>query len=291
MSIKIGRILEARESKSPLLWTLIGGAILLVLGGIDYVTGNELSISLFYVAPVVLTSWTVSRRLGLVMSVLGALAWQLTEYASGQRYGHASIYFWNTLIRIGFFGIVTYLVTELQNARAEEQRVARIDFVTGAVNARFFNELLQREVDRIRRYPHPITVVFIDVDNFKLINDLFGHRIGDEVLRAIASELRSQLRKTDTIGRLGGDEFALLLPSARQSDAEVVLAKIRPHLSRVMGEHNWPVTFSMGSVTCLSPPYSAEHLVHLADELMYEVKRSTKDNIRFSTWEANHGVR
>ena len=264
--------------------------MIVLLGVIDYLTAHEISISLFYIVPIVFSAWAVSRNMGLGMSVLSAVAWLFAEYAAGERYAHPSIYFWNTIIRIGFFAIVTYLVTELQKARAEERRAARTDFVTGAVNARYFNELLQREVERIRRYPHPITVVFIDVDNFKLVNDLFGHKIGDEVLRAIASELQSQLRKTDIIARLGGDEFVMLLPSAHQSDAEVVLSKIRPHLSTIMRERNWPVTFSMGAVTCVSPPYSAEHLVNMADELMYEVKKSTKDAIRFTTWGAKHGV-
>jgi diguanylate cyclase (GGDEF)-like protein len=289
MNLKIGRLFEIIEKGSPLLWTVAGVIIICFLGIIDYFTVNEISIALFYLAPIVLTAWSVSQDLGLFMSVLSALSWLIVEYAVGQRYAHPSIYFLNTFIRIGFFAIVTFLVVELQKARKEERMAARIDYVTGAVNARYFNELLQREVERIRRYPHPITVVFIDVDNFKLVNDLFGHRVGDEVLRSIASELRSQLRKTDIIARLGGDEFVMLLPSARQSEAEVVLSKVRPHLIMAMKKKNWPVTFSMGAVTCVTPPPSAEHLVNMADEVMYEVKRSTKDGVRFVTWRAKNG--
>ncbi len=286
MHLKIERIFETLENGSPLLWAVVGVAMIIFLGIIDYATGNEISITLFYLAPIVLAAWFANRNLGLAMSVLSALSWLIAEYAIGQRYSHPSIYIWNILIRTGFFATVTYLVSELQKSRSEEQTAARTDFVTGAVNARYFNELLQREVDRIRRYPHPITVVFIDVDNFKLVNDLFGHRIGDEVLRSIASELRSQLRKTDIIARLGGDEFVMLLPSARQAEAEVVLAKVRPHLLTVMQQRNWPITFSMGVVTCVTPPQSAEHLVNMADELMYQVKHSTKDGVRFVTWRA-----
>ena len=168
---------------------------------------------------------------------------------------------------------------------------ARTDFVTGAVNARYFNELLQMEISRIRRYPHPITLVYVDVDNFKIVNDLFGHRIGDEVLRCIASELKSQLRITDTVARLGGDEFVMLLPSTRQQEARVVVSKVYTNLSEKMRQRNWPVTFSMGAVTCEFSPYSAEQLVNMADELMYEVKNSTKNDVRFRTWVGNKSTR
>jgi diguanylate cyclase (GGDEF)-like protein len=128
-------------------------------------------------------------------------------------------------------------------------------------------------------------MVYLDVDNFKMVNDLFGHPIGDEVLRSIASELKSQLRKTDIIARLGGDEFALLLPSTREPEAQVVVSKVQVHLIQVMREKNWPVTFSMGAVTCVAPPNSAEQLISMADELMYKVKNSTKNGIYCGIWD------
>ena len=222
------------------------------------------------------------------MSSLSALVWLAAEYSAGHRYSHASLYFWNTLIRTGFFVIITYLVAELQKSQREERQAARTDFISGAANARHFNELLQREIDRVRRYPHAITVVFIDVDNFKLVNDLFGHKIGDDVLRCIARELKSQLRKTDLIARLGGDEFGVLLPSTQQPEARLVVSKVHANLSEAMRRANWPVTFSMGAVTCVSPPHSAEQLVNMADDLMYEVKNGTKDDFRCATWDGKN---
>jgi diguanylate cyclase (GGDEF)-like protein len=181
--------------------------------------------------------------------------------------------------------IVTYLVNQLQKARKEEQLAARTDFISRAVNARYFNELLEMEVARIRRYPHPFTLVYVDIDNFKLVNDLFGHQTGDEVLRSIAGELKAQLRSTDIVARLGGDEFAMLLPSTDASESQVVIAKVHTYLIEAMGQRNWPVTFSMGAVTCVAPPYSAEHLISLADELMYTVKNSTKNSFRCAIWD------
>jgi diguanylate cyclase (GGDEF)-like protein len=88
---------------------------------------------------------------------------------------------------------------------------------------------------------------------------------------------------------VGGDEFALLLPSAHQLQAQVVLSKVRAHLQAEMRRRNFPVTFSMGAVTCLTPPRSAEQMINMADELMYEVKNSTKNDVRFITWEGVSG--
>jgi diguanylate cyclase (GGDEF)-like protein len=284
MRLKLHRFSEALENGRPVFWLVAGLISVGVLGALDWLTGNEITFSLFYLLPIVLVTWGVNRRAGLLLSLLSTLMLLGAERAAGHTYSDPIIYFWNTLIRAGFFVIITYLVAELHKAQREERLAARTDFVTGVVNARYFNELLQMEVERIHRYPHPITVVFIDVDNFKLVNDLFGHKMGDEVLRLIAGELKAQLRSTDCIARLGGDEFALLLPSARQADAEVVVSKVHTHLRAEMRRRNLPVTFSMGAVTCVVPPYSAEQIINMADELMYEVKNSTKDDVRFTTW-------
>jgi diguanylate cyclase (GGDEF)-like protein len=291
MQRRAKQFFEMLENQSPLFSTTVGFTILGLLGVLDYFTGNELTLSLFYLIPIVWATWAVDQRTGLFMSFISGLTLLGAETAAGQTYSHPLFYLLNTLIRTLFYVVVVYLVTELQKSRKEEQLAARTDFVTGAVNARYFNELLQMEISRIRRYPHPITLVYVDVDNFKLINDLFGHKIGDDVLRCIATELKTQLRVTDTVARMGGDEFVMLLPSTRQAEARVVISKVYTNLMEKMRQRNWPVTFSMGAVSCEFSPYSAEQLVNMADELMYEVKNSTKNNVRFRTWAGEKSIR
>jgi len=291
MKQRAKRFFGALENRSPLFWIVTGIAIIGLLGSLDYATGNELTLSLFYLIPIVLVTWFVDRKTGLFMSFISGLTLLGAEMAAGQTYSHPIFYLLNTLVRTLFYDVIVYLVAELQKSRREEQLAARTDFVTGAVNARYFNELLQMEISRIRRYPHPITLVYVDVDNFKLVNDLFGHKIGDDVLRCIAGELKAQLRVTDTVARLGGDEFVMLLPSTRQAEARLVVSKVYANLIEEMAQRNWPVTFSMGAVTCEFSPYSAEQLVNMADELMYEVKNSTKNDIRFRTWAGEKSIR
>ncbi len=286
--MRIERIDETLKQGNLVFWAAVGIVFVASLGLVNYLTysmiGNQILFPFFYLVPIVLVTWSGNESLGLSASVLSALAWLIAESATDSNHSLPAVYFWNTLIQIGFFVLVTHLVAELQKSRRDELLAAHTDFVTGAVNARYFSELLRMEVERIRRYPHPITVVYIDLDDFKQVNDLFGHKIGDEVLRYIASELKSQLRSTDVIARLGGDEFAVLLPATHQTEAQVVMPKVHTHLTEAMRQKNWPVTLSMGAVTYVYPPYSVEQLIATADQLMYEVKNSTKNAIRFDTW-------
>jgi diguanylate cyclase (GGDEF)-like protein len=283
MEPRVRRTLQTFENQPPLVWTVWGALLVVVLGIVDYLTGNEIVFSLFYLIPTLLITLGVHPNAGFSTSIVSALVLLTAEIAAGQVYSHPAIYFWNTAIRAVFFCFFSYLVARLSQAHREEKMAARTDFITGAYNARYFSELLQMEVERIRRQPHPFTVVYIDLDNFKQVNDLFGHRVGDDVLRFVAEVLRAQLRKTDIVARVGGDEFALLLPSTRQPDAEIVLSKVLAGLQKAMQDSSFPVTFSMGVVTCVTPPLAAEHLINMADELMYRVKNSTKNDIRFMT--------
>ena len=276
-------IAKLEKQNKPFL-ILLGFIAIGVIGIIDYLTGYEFSFSVFYVLPISLVTWLTSQRFGLLASLASAIVWFSADIATGHPYPHPLIPVWNTLIRLSFFVIITLLLCALKRALQRESEMARTDHLTGAVNLRFFYEVAQMEIDRLERYKHPFTLAYIDLDNFKIINDQFGHSAGDQVLYTVASSVKKQVRRTDVFARLGGDEFALLLPETDQESARLAISKIQGNLLDEMQKNNWPITFSIGVLTCQVAPYSTDELVRMADELMYSVKQNNKNAIRYSTY-------
>jgi diguanylate cyclase (GGDEF)-like protein len=167
----------------------------------------------------------------------------------------------------------------LRSAYAREKILARTDPLTGVTNTKYFYYLAGQEIDRAARYIHPFSVAYMDLDNFKEVNDRFGHDAGDDVLRLVTTTIAKNIRKTDIIARLGGDEFILLFPETGAEDARVVMEKLKGLLLHNMQERQRQVTFSIGLVTYTVAPESVEDMVKEADRLMYTVKNSTKNAI------------
>lgn len=172
---------------------------------------------------------------------------------------------------------------ELRLSLRREKELARIDALTSVPNRRAFYEVLQRERHRLQRNARPLTIAYVDLDNFKEVNDNFGHKAGDSVLMTVASVMAGGLRKADVVARLGGDEFAILLPETNADAARQVMTKLHLRLMASMAQNGLPVTFSIGAVTFTVALESPEDLLQKADELMYFVKLHGKSNIRFET--------
>ena len=200
------------EKQSTFFRIVAGFSLIGAIGIVDFLSGYELAFSLFYVIPISLLTWYTSRSLGIVASLASALVWLGADITSGHPYSHPLIPIWNILIRLAFFVLFTVLLSAIRSAGERERELARMDYLTGAVNSRLFYEMAQMEIERLQRYGHPFTLAYIDLDNFKSVNDQFGHSMGDQVLRTVVTTARKHLRVTDVVARLGGDEFALLLP-------------------------------------------------------------------------------
>jgi hypothetical protein len=148
MKLEIYKVFEALEKKKPFFWDVIGVILVALFGVLDYLTGNEIVFTLFYFIPIVLVTLAVNEQFGVFLSLLSSITLLVAEIEAGQSYSHPSYYLLNTLIRTVFYSFVVYLVAALHRSQKEERLAARTDFVTGAVNARYFNELLQMEVER-----------------------------------------------------------------------------------------------------------------------------------------------
>jgi diguanylate cyclase (GGDEF)-like protein len=253
------------------------------IGSADYVTGTEISVSSFYLIPIVIVAWFAGMNAGLGISVISAITWFIADVLGGQSYSNPIIRYWNAAVRLSFFVLVTILIPALK-AVEHEKLIARTDDLTGIANRRQFFEVLQSEVNRSQRYKRPFTIVYIDLDNFKAVNDQMGHEAGDKLLCAIADRTKSFLRTTDIMARLGGDEFAILLPELGQDPAPIVVPKIQHALLEEMQRNDWPVTFSVGALTCRDASVTADRLISRADELMYSVKKNGKNAIAYAIY-------
>jgi diguanylate cyclase (GGDEF)-like protein len=278
---KLVNFIKELEKINKSLWIAGGLFLLFVIALLDYLTGYELAFSLFYVIPIAMVTWRTNGKFGIGFSIISASLWLIVDVLSGATYSNAFIYLWNSIIRFGFFTLTVILI-RLTGTLEQERMFARTDFVTGTINTRFFHVLAQQEIDRSIRSQVPITVAFMDVDNFKSINDLFGHTTGDKVLGAIAECMQRCLRKTDLVARVGGDEFAILLPEVDISTAKTVITKMHRKLLEEMQKNGWPVTFSTGVLTFTKPPGSVDEVLSVADGLMYSVKNSGKNNISYA---------
>ena len=273
------------DNRNRAVWAFAGFALIVVVGLLDLLTGFELTFGLFYLIPIYLVVWFGNRRLGVMAAFASAIVWLAADWAAGNTYSHPSLYVWNTLVRLGNFIVFALLLSELRRALVHERELAHTDYLTGAANSRSFFELAQAEIDRFQRYQHPFSIAYMDLDNFKTVNDRYGHEAGDQVLRTVVDHVVRCSRKTDVIARLGGDEFALLLPETDQEAAKVAISKLQSCLLEAMRRSNWPITFSIGLLTCSDDvPHTADDLIKVADDLMYSVKRDRKNAVQCASY-------
>ena len=257
---------------------LIGLFAVLTISIVDYIIIIDISLSILYLLPISLTSWYSSRWFSFILVLISTIGWFIAEFAAKTNL-HWLILFWNTAVRLIVFLTIAYLISSLKIAYEKEKKLARTDGLTGIINQRFFIELLRLEYKRSIRYNHCLTLAYLDLDNFKEINDRFGHCVGDKLLRLIAQTIQKQIRETDTIARLGGDEFALLLPETHYETGKVTLQRIQQILKTTIEGYYPQVSFSIGAVTFISLPDSVDLMLNKADSLMYQVKKSGKNRI------------
>jgi len=162
------------------------------------------------------------------------------------------------------------------------QRQATTDGLTGLLNHRTFYEVLEKELWRSRRYGGRLSLIMIDVDNLKQVNDTFGHRAGDTVLREISRRIKSCIRQIDTAARYGGDEFAVILPNTSLNDAKVVAERMLKAVSSrpaVWNNREIALSISVGVGQC-ETDISPEDVTSRSDAALYQAKQAGKNTVR-----------
>ncbi len=250
-----------------------------IIGFLDFVTGYEISFFIFYALPIWLATWYGGRKSGLLFAFICIIGWLIADFMTGHDYSHPLIPYWNAAIRLGFFVMTAIALDNVKEKLRLEELQADFDGLTGLLNGRGFRERAAILFPLLRREQQPYAIAFIDVDNFKHVNDTKGHAEGDLVLKKVAATMRNSLRASDMLSRLGGDEFVILLPRTGAQQTETVLTQLKNALDQTARDAGWPIGFSIGAGIFDSTGTEIENALSAADALMYDVKKSGKGKI------------
>jgi len=257
--------------------SIIGVIGIGAIGALDYYSGTEIRLTPLYFAPVAVVAWYSGRAGALLASALAAATWDTSNALAGLEFSSFGIWVANTVLQTLSFAVVGLLISQLRAAVRRESELSLTDPLTSMLNGRAFHKAAERIMAHCRRTGRPLTIAYVDLDNFKAVNDQLGHQAGDEMLRSIAKRMRSSIRPDDVGARLGGDEFVVLFPEIGPADAVIALDRLRSSLATVLGSGPVAVTSSAGAVTFLTVPEDIEEMLHAADTRMYAAKAAGKN--------------
>ena len=243
-----------------------------------HLSGSLLDLYVLFLAPSLLAAWFLGLRGGALVTLASGLGWLYSDLTLKD-----AIPLWaniaNNMARLFIFLVLVWLVHRIHVLTEQLLSLSRTDGLTGLANRRAFLDRGELEVRRAQRNEAPLSVMFIDLDNFKLVNDTHGHEVGDELLRGFGEILRGSIRATDLAARLGGDEFAVVLPETTGTEAIRVSEKLKAQAAATLAGLNLPVSLSIGIATFNREPPPFEAALRCADHLMYEVKEAGKNAI------------
>jgi diguanylate cyclase (GGDEF)-like protein len=205
--------------------------------------------------------------------------WLASNSLAGLQYSLTVTWFINTGMQAASFATVGLLIAVVRKSLARERELSRSDPLTSMLNRKGFYEEAARLIALCRRAGRPLTTAYIDLDNFKAVNDELGHERGDEVLKTAAGLLKAAIRPSDVAARIGGDEFIVLFPELAGSEATAALERIRAALAGSLSSGRTPVSASIGGVTFAAAPDDIEDMIRAGDTQMYSAKAAGRNRV------------
>jgi diguanylate cyclase (GGDEF)-like protein len=257
----------------------LSAALLAAIVTADYLTGFTLSLSSLYLAPIALITLGHGMKAGLSMAVVAHGAWIGVNAAGDPARAGTFLILWEGGIHLATAAAFVVLLDKLKRSLETEIRRSRRDALTHLPNRHAFFEAVDAERKRSRRYGGTLSIAYIDIDDFKQLNDQQGHRAGDRALRTLAAAMLRHVRQVDVPARLGGDEFAVAYVETSPEDAVRAVTLLRDRLLKVIEKHDWPISLSIGLACFRTAPRTVEAMVNAADRLMYQAKQREKGGI------------
>ena len=272
--------LDARLRRLPdVVIFAIGLALIAGIAAYRLTAGHSVPIVDFFLIPIAAIAWLARQPLYGYLAAVVTAALTVVIALAGQPPAPLGGSLAAGGMRLVFYIVVLAFLAAMRRAQLDQKAEARTDTLTGAANARAFREIATGEIDRSRRYGHQLSLLYLDIDDFKAVNDRLGHVEGDDVLLHVSHVLRAVVRSVDTVGRLGGDEFAVLMPETDIAAAHALAVRLRGELARTRAGDGGAVPCSIGLVTFVQPPGSLRELLDAGDDLMYRAKQNGKDRI------------
>lgn len=260
----------------------------LLVGLIDHVTGEFVHVTSFYFIPLSYAGWRFGRNWGALAALLATTIWLVVSITTESS---QSWYIWiaNAFTQGFAFLVIAILAAVVSSNMQYERRMNRMDTLTGLRNRLAFAEEASVLLALCRRSGRPVAVAYLDLDNFKLVNDNLGHAMGDVLLQKVGQIIRTSLRESDISARLGGDEFVVFLPETGGEQALLLLERVRSQFLLLSEAQHYGVTGSIGVIVDEMAQSNVEELLQQADALMYTVKRNGKDQVVVAKWEGKKG--
>ena len=187
--------------------------------------------------------------------------------------------------KLQYFASIERDLSRYKKMERQLANMALFDSLTGALNRAAFVQHAEKEFTRAKRYHRPLSVMMIDIDYFKRVNDLYGHAAGDHVLQIFVEAIEEEIRSTDTLGRVGGEEFALLLPDTPIQAASYLAERVRERINKypyIAGTQLIEVTASLGVSVLIDEDKHFKEVLHRADQALYKAKHAGRNRVKLA---------
>ncbi len=270
---------DVPEYRSPRILGLVGAfAFTMLVYWANVSTPPQIKLGLLYLVPVMIATWYAGLFWGTVFTLLSMALRMQVEL--NQLAEHTTLWA-SSLNQISFAAVCGIAMSAFRNIQKTQlmlHALATHDPLTQVLNARSFEQRLTQELERNRRYKRPMALLYLDLDDFKTVNDSHGHQTGDAVLRLVADAIRGAVRQADAVGRMGGDEFAVLMPETDAVLADAAAQRLASGVGIVF-EGSPQVTASIGLVSCTATDAGTDAVLRRADQAMYDAKRAGKNRV------------
>jgi len=266
-----------------ILLVLVMSAI--VIFGSGYFFDKRYPIEYLILFPLIWASVRLHQGINLIFLIIVAILAILGTASGYSQFSFEGDHRLSLIMLQIFIFTVTFAILMMTAQRCytlrileEKEKLTLIDALTQVGNRRFFTKTLQEELDKSRRYMHPLSLIIFDIDLFKNINDSLGHCAGDSVLEELASLVKQQLRSSDHLSRWGGEEFTIILPESELSHSALTAEKLRKIIEAYPFSINQPVTCSFGVIQC-TPNETIDSALGRVDTRLYEAKETGRNKV------------